>query len=85
MIPYHLSKRIYIDSSLVMVQCKTVISVIGFIVLLFFGIPIRVDPPHVPHNETIILFNNFIEQYNKSYGFNDTLRSQKFEAFQVHI
>lgn len=67
-----------------MVQCKTVFSVLGFLLLLFFGIPIRVDPPVVPHNNTELLFVNFLSKFNKSYSNNETLRLQKFAAFQVN-
>lgn len=68
-----------------MVRCKTIATAIIVVGLLFFGIPIRVAPPKpsVSTNRTEILFNSYIEKFNKTYLENDTLKDQKVSAFKV--
>lgn len=66
-----------------MVQCKTVLLIIGFVFLLLLGIPIRIDSPVDSKNDTFILFNTYMEQFNKSYRENSTIRLLKYKTFHV--
>lgn len=66
-----------------MVQCKTILLVIGVVFLLLLGIPIRIDSPVASKNDTFILFNKYMEQFNKSYRENSSIRSLKYKIFHV--
>lgn len=65
-----------------MPDLRQVLSILGMVALLFFGIPIRVGPPQ-EHAIREQLFVKYISDYNKSYRFNKTEYKQRFEAFQV--
>lgn len=55
---------------------------LGFFILLFFFIPIRIDKSASDGVEK--QFIDFMQQYNKSYS-NETVYQHRFKAFQVRI
>lgn len=66
--------------------CRSVSTTLLVVVLLFFAVPIRIEPPVSStngDNHSDPVFVVYMKTFNKTYRDNDTLKSEKYVAFTV--
>lgn len=68
-------------------RCKSVLITLGTIFLLFFAVPININPPPnslgISFNNTIQLYDNYVKKFNKTYRTDEVLKLKKYIPFKV--